>query len=132
MGGTETVNRLEAQEIIAGMRYKPNCVSMDIIDNYDRPWEACMFRLVMRVEDAYGKRPPDNVASLMALPPLEFLDRDGLIEQVRRALGEWEMHERDEWFLVNGERLFDPHKPPEIRRNEMPSDRLAARERNGF
>jgi hypothetical protein len=36
-------------------------------------------------------------------------DRRSFIGWLRQILGRVELHERDEWLLVDGRRLFDPH-----------------------
>jgi hypothetical protein len=36
-------------------------------------------------------------------------DRRSFIGWLRQVLGRVELHERDEWLLVDGRRLFDPH-----------------------
>ena len=37
-------------------------------------------------------------------------DRASFVGWLRHTLGRIELHERDEWLLVDGRRLFDPHK----------------------
>jgi hypothetical protein len=36
-------------------------------------------------------------------------DRRAFVGWLRHTLGRVELHERDEWLLVDGRRLFDPH-----------------------
>lgn len=42
-------------------------------------------------------------------------DRRSFVQWLRHSLGTIELHERDEWLLVDGRRMFDPHEHPGLR-----------------
>ena len=42
-------------------------------------------------------------------------DRRSFLQWLRHSLGTIELHERDEWFLVDGRRMYDPHEHPGLR-----------------
>jgi hypothetical protein len=42
-------------------------------------------------------------------------DREAFVGWLRHAIGRVELHERDEWLLVDRRRLFDPHAELDLR-----------------
>lgn len=103
----------QINETISSISYK----------NYSIQWiEETLnieIRIVTLAKDAYSKleyndRPFVCVCSYNRTQlGYDRLTRDSLIKLVYETIRQLELHELDEFFLVNGERLFDPHKEKE-------------------
>lgn len=75
------------------------------------PVNCTNIRITAKVEDTYNHGKEIQTVSVFPYPDaaLDF-GFDHFVAWVRRSLHDWEMHESDEWLLVDGGRKFDPHK----------------------
>ena len=70
--------------------------------------------VVARVPDVHDPQRSTIVRGGEILPRnVEALDDEQFIALVRRAKDVVERHEADEWFMVDGEPVNDPHAPKE-------------------
>jgi hypothetical protein len=64
----------------------------------------------LKAIDDWPAEEPIVVSHRFPLPLRSVVgDRRELLNWLRHTLGRVELHERDEWLLVDGRRIFDPH-----------------------
>jgi hypothetical protein len=64
--------------------------------------------LVAKVPDTYQ---PDRIVAVHHAGPLPLpMPEQAFIHQVRHRIHQAVCHEADEWILVDGDRVFDPHR----------------------
>lgn len=98
----------EAREEVAAWTYKPGYqLELDVSSiGYNA---RCTMHLLARITNTYR---PDRETVLdyrEPVPPMALEDTVLFGEWLRTFLGRFEHHERDEWMLRNGVRVFDPH-----------------------
>src|SRR4051794_21376209 len=99
----------EVDEWLASVSYKPGWTMVTEVG----PKHTT---LVVRAatEDSRGAEPL-VVTHRFTLPARSVVgDRRSFIAWLRHVLGKVELHERDEWLLVDRGRIFDPHATIDI------------------
>ena len=99
------LTRDEIRDIVASISYKPGFkIELTKIDAH-----SCEFDVQMQVKDTY--KPGNTIVHSTHCFSLGYFGRkEHLIEFIRHAITTLELHERDEWFKVDGKLLNDPHK----------------------
>ena len=101
-----TVNEL--QHIVKGIKYKKSIITLD-------HWgHDAVLKITTWVDDINtGDRVPVHMSMAYASEGLERMGRMSFLNEVHRLCRRWEEHECDEHFLVEGVRVFNPHKEDE-------------------
>lgn len=95
--------------LLGKLRYKPGW-KFEIRQDAAGPWGWYLW-ILAEVEDAYHPGVRAQIANARPLPFGELPD-DAWMRLVHSAIWSAEGHEIDEWFVVDGERPFDPHRVP--------------------
>lgn len=102
----------ELEDLAKSVKYKPN-FRLDVQRSYGA--DVIELRFCMYILDAYKQE--NNIAynpvlSRVMLTPegLKGYTRETMISFIFYTIKQQEMHEAQEWFLVGGERVYDPHK----------------------
>jgi hypothetical protein len=100
----------EVAQWLAGVSYKPGWT-------FDVEAGPKQTMLVVRAAMADSRGgDPLVVTHRLTLPGRSVVnDRRSFVGWLRHAIGKIEMHERDEWLLVDRARIFDPHAGIDIR-----------------
>lgn len=102
----------ELEKLLAVFRYKPGW-SFSLVSAFPRtPWDPWRLQIeVADVLDAYGSGTRSRFVTHIPVPTVPG-DREMWMRFLRDAVTSAEHHERDEWFVVDGQRPFDPHRGP--------------------
>lgn len=100
----------EVSEWLAGISYKPGWT---IVAEAGPKHTTVVVRTA--TADSRGGEPL-VVTHRLTLPVRPVVtDKRSFVGWLRHALGKVELHERDEWLLVDRGRIFDPHATIDIR-----------------
>lgn len=102
----DITSRAALRGALALVRYKPD-TSFTIQDNDSFNWFSVVVK--MKIVDADNFERSDYLQSVWRVRLPITLTR--LLSDLRDFLGTVEMHERDEFFRFQEEKIFDPHKP---------------------
>jgi hypothetical protein len=107
-------------DLVGRIRYKPGYRLR--VDDPGMTGGAFLV-VTARLRDTYHPEGPVAEQVMRFEAPAWLLERWGewaearperaapsILAWVRKCLGHHELHERDEWFMVDGLRAFDPHK----------------------
>lgn len=99
----------EAQEILAGVEYKPGTYFSLHRDDQENIFR---FNLAMHVQDVLE---PENKilvtqSSRWNAALIRGMSERQFCRMIRENFVGMEMHEVDEWFKLRGDRIYDPHK----------------------
>lgn len=105
-------------ELIEGFTYKPgyafSLVHPDDPDLVFRAPEARWSNLYLQATVPDSTRFPHDPYTLQfqhgILHSVEYMGRSGQLYHLGKVLEMFELHERDEWFRVNGELVNPPHE----------------------
>jgi hypothetical protein len=103
----------EVSEWLQGVTYKSGVL---ITAELGSPFTVVVVRYPgddsrgLKAIDDWPAEEPIVVTHRFPLPLRSVVgDRRELLNWLRHTLGRVELHERDEWLLVDGRRIFDPH-----------------------
>jgi hypothetical protein len=103
----------EVDDWLAGVTYKDG---VGISAELGAPFTIVVVRYPgddsrgLKAIDESSVQEPITVTHRFPLPLRSVVgDRRAFLNWLRHTLGRVELHERDEWLLVDGRRIFDPH-----------------------
>lgn len=104
--------------LLERIQYRPGWRIEMPADRFERH-EVLELLVIAEVPDTYHPERIGKVAHRRPITTREMADHlpdRELLLMIREQLHEVERHEADEWLLVDGRRIFDPHADPAERR----------------
>lgn len=103
-------------DLLGVFRYKPGWSFTLAARSPAQGWAEWLLLILTRVQDVYHPEQWQTVATQARVPAeLDEVDAGRRAEMwmyfLRRQIEEAEQHELGEWFVVDGARPYDPHKP---------------------
>ena len=100
------------ERLVSRIAYKPNWRLSAHLGN--QPTPAIIIEAMASVQDSSGSGVRIEIGKSMTLPPqvlCQFSDLD-ILRYLFMVIMEMERHEAEEWFKMDGVRLYDPHLGP--------------------
>lgn len=104
---TDTAEFTSWNELVKEYKYKPGFLIGHVYKiDFDEHWLI----LEMRVPDVYNPERLTTVSMQYRVEKFDHIGEKVALAMVRECIRELEMHEIDEWIMVRGEKIYDPHK----------------------